>query len=470
MIPVMSGYQFLHIQSFSRKADAEGRTVDFVLAEAARRGDACQHVDSPSLPGIVFGLSVNDIRTLHDSRLADAHTTNRDGKSRKLRVDHHTLLTAVLSHPATVSEALDDPSIAAEVRRWEEMSVEWLQATWGDELASVIRHTDEEHCHLHAFIVPRGPEMRARMLHPGIAAKDLEKEAAIADGVDAKTANAIGDKAYKSALRGMQDSFWQSVGLPSGLARLGPARRRLTRAEWKAEQAGMAATAVALRVAHDAEERAVSAAKEAEAVTSEIDTRVRDAANLEARAKSAARRATQMVMDAKAAAANAKAASDAAEARRAEAERQARAISTKANRMVGQAKADSAKIVEAARHEAALVVRGAQRLGAWFGSVWFGLIGKAPSAIAREAAALARADERRLAEARLSAVREKSLRTESRLQATEQQLASVAQAVVRASTQRDELAATVASLRPAPTDSDLTLTPKPNFGGTNASE
>jgi len=465
----MSGYQFLHIQSFSRKADGEGRTVDFVLAEAARRGDACVHVDSPAPPEIVFGVSVDEVRALHDARLADAYTTNKDGKSRKLRVDHHTLLTAVLSHPATVLEARENQSAALEVRGWEERCVEWLRAEWGHALVSVIRHTDEAHCHLHAFIMPDGPEMRARMLHPGIAAKDLEKEAAIADGVDAKTANARGDKAYKSALRGMQDDFWQHVGLPSGLSRLGPARRRLTRAEWKAEQAGMAATATALRVAHDAEERAASAVQEAETVTTEMSVRVQEATGLEARAKTAAQRAAAMVANAKKAAADAKAIADAAEARKIEAEREARASSAKANRMMRQARADAAKIVDAARNEAALVAKSARRLGAWVGSLWFGVLGKSPSAIAREAATAARADERRLADARLAAARDEALRTESQLRATQQKLASVAQAVVRASAQRDELAATVASLRPAPVPTASALTPK-THGGPNASD
>jgi hypothetical protein len=168
----MSGYQFLHIESFSRKTDAGGRTVDFVFAEAARRGDACQHVETPAPPEVVFGMPVEEVRILHETRLAEARTTNREGKTRKLRVDQHTLMTAILSHPVTVAEARGDVVVRAEVLAWEARSVHWLQATWGTALVSVIRHVDEAHCHLHALILPDSHEMRARLLHPGIKAKD----------------------------------------------------------------------------------------------------------------------------------------------------------------------------------------------------------------------------------------------------------------------------------------------------------
>ena len=112
----MGGYQFLHIASFSRKSDAEGRITDFVLAKATRRGDACQHVDMPVPPEVVCGTAVEGVRTLHDARIADARTTSKDGRSRKLRVDHHTLMTAILSHPATVAETRNDPAVAADVQ------------------------------------------------------------------------------------------------------------------------------------------------------------------------------------------------------------------------------------------------------------------------------------------------------------------------------------------------------------------
>lgn len=444
----MGGYQFLHISSFSRKSDAEGRTVDFVLAEAARRGDACQHVEMAVRPEVIFGLAVNGVRELHDARVADARTTNVNGQSRKLRVDHHTLMTAIISHPVTVAEARENSALAADVRAWEERSIAWLQATWGESLVSVIRHVDEAHCHLHAFILPSGPEMRARMLHPGIAAKDSEKAAATDEGSDGKTANARGDAAYKSALRAMQDNFWHAVGLPSGLARLGPARRRLTRDEWRTEQAAAAATADALRITDEAQQRTVSAVKEAATIAGEADARFTAAADLEARARSAALRASVMVADAQKRAVEAQSAADAADVGRVEAERQARAVSAKARRVMQQAQGEARRIVRTARLEAAQAVRGARRVGAWLGSVWYGILGKAPATVARQAAGAARAEERKQNQTRVAAADAEADGLRDRLVATEGKLSTAAGAVATLGNERDRLAREVARLRP----------------------
>ncbi len=444
----MGGYQFLHIKSFSRKADAEGRTVDFVLAEAARRADACQHVETPAAPDVLFGQPVEDVRILHDARLAEARTTNKDGKSRKLRVDQHTLMTVVLSHPATVAEMRDSTAVAADVQAWEERSVAWLRAIWGETLVSVVRHTDEAHCHLHAFIVPDGPEMRARLLHPGIAAKDREKEAALAEGADAKTANARGDVAYKAALRAMQDDFWCSVGLPSGLARLGPARRRLTRSEWRTEQAAALATAHALQTAEEAKQTAEAAVRDAAMIEEAATARSSAAADLEARARAAAQRASGMVTTAREQAAAAQAAADEAEARRLEAERQARLASTRARTIMEQARAEARRVVGAARQEAAQVVQGARRMGAWFGAVWHGLRGASPAAAARKAAGEARAAERKLVHTCITSVEAEADRLRDRLRATEDRLASISGSTAALSAERDRLARELARLSP----------------------
>lgn len=48
-------------------------------------------------------------------------------------------------------------------------------------------------------------------------------------------------------MRRWQDDFFVHVGLKHGLARIGPARRRLTRSQWQAEQQVVRATAVCLQ-------------------------------------------------------------------------------------------------------------------------------------------------------------------------------------------------------------------------------
>ena len=155
------------------------------------------------------------------------------------------------------------PCGRGDVATWERRVVGWLRDQWGDDLAAVVRHTDEKYAHLHAYILPGDAEMRARRLHPGVSAKEAAKSEAVADGADAKTANGIGNRVYRAAMREMQDGFWRSVGIPCQLTRIGPARRRLTRAAWHAEKAGVAAAAEAIQVTHTARMEAEAAKQEA---------------------------------------------------------------------------------------------------------------------------------------------------------------------------------------------------------------
>ena len=57
--------------------------------------------------------------------------------------------------------------------------------------------------------------------------------------------------AYINAMRSMQDEFSKKVAMSHGLTRIGPGRRRLTRAQWKAEKAQAAFFADA-RAQHNA--------------------------------------------------------------------------------------------------------------------------------------------------------------------------------------------------------------------------
>ncbi len=129
-----------------------------------------------------------------------------------------------------------NPSLAEEVREWEARTVAWLCDQYGAALVSVVRHTDESHPHLHAFVLPDSPDMRAGSLHPGQEAKRKVIARGAADGEDGKALNRRADIAYRAAMREWQDSYWQTVGLACGLTRLGPGRRRLTREEWQAER------------------------------------------------------------------------------------------------------------------------------------------------------------------------------------------------------------------------------------------
>lgn len=231
------GYQFVHLESYSRKVDAKGRGTDFIFGEASRRPEASVHVANPTPPIIVHGLGLDQVQEMHDSAVASATVMVKGGKTRKLRSDQKTLHTVVASHPFTMDEIRADPDKRREAEAWEKRTVEWLQHQYGDDLKSVIRHEDESHYHLHAYVVPLSdPELKAAKFHPGVSAKREAMAAGPADGEDQKAVGKRANAAYKSAMRAWQDSYHEAVAVPCGLTRLGPKRRRLSRDEWQREQ------------------------------------------------------------------------------------------------------------------------------------------------------------------------------------------------------------------------------------------
>jgi hypothetical protein len=215
-------YQFAHMEIHSRKGGKSG-SVSYVLDEAERLEGACSHVSEPAPAELVFGIPLSELRAEHEARSAAACVTLKNGQTRKVRQDQNTMMSVVVSFPQHVGSA--DP---AALREWEERSVAWLRQELGPGLKSVVRHVDEAHPHLHAYALDEGLEMRVATLHPGAAAKT----AAMAAGGD----NKEGDRAYRQAMRQWQDRYWNDVGMPCGLARLGPGRRRLTRKAWKDEK------------------------------------------------------------------------------------------------------------------------------------------------------------------------------------------------------------------------------------------
>lgn len=230
------GYQFIHLETYSRKPDTSGRSADWVLAEARRDPSASLHVKAPQPPELVHGVSLEELQILHDELAGNAKTVLKNGKSRSIRKDQQSILTVVASYPTPTRELTEDPEGRESLIHWEKGTVAWLQSQYGDDLVTVIRHTDERYPHLHAYVVPRSdPELRALRLHPGHAAKRLVMDSE-ANAESKKELNRIGDRAYRQAMREWQDSYHQHVGIRSGLTRVGPKRRRLTRKAWHAEQ------------------------------------------------------------------------------------------------------------------------------------------------------------------------------------------------------------------------------------------
>lgn len=260
-------YTFAHLEIHSRKGGKSGSTSS-ILDEAERVPGASPHVPNPAPPEVVYGMTIEELRHLHDRRAEACHVTQSNGRTRKIRSTQNTLATVVMSFPDELATA--DP---AAVKDWERLNVAWLKAEYGERLKTVVRHVDEGHPHLHAYLLDDGPEMRASSLHPGFEAK----AAALAAGAT----NKAGDRAYRDAMRLWQDRYWEAVGLPCGLARIGPARRRLTRRGWRDEQDAVKAVATARKAAQDLKGRGAAY----------IDRTRREAAEITATARAQAAQA-----------------------------------------------------------------------------------------------------------------------------------------------------------------------------------
>lgn len=248
-------YQFAHFEMLSRKVlvkpsdkatKSKKWNIKETIDEATRRNpDACLHVENPGKPVLVFGQDLEALEREHERACDGAVDVQKNGKSRKIRSTQNTMACIVLSWPGEMGE---------DCKRWQSRSIKWLKDTYGDQLKTVIRHDDEAFPHLHAFIVP--DDLKAISLHPGDSAKQKAK----ADGLSPKEQN----EAYKQSFRDWQDSYWDKVGKPSGLTRIGPGRRRLTRDQWNQEKQQAKALAIALADGREVSKRVDVAKAKAE--------------------------------------------------------------------------------------------------------------------------------------------------------------------------------------------------------------
>ena len=228
---ITGGIQFVHIAVYSlhspkktsRGADRKWAVRD-VIAEASREPQACLHVPRPRPPHLLHGPSLAEL----EAEIGAIHARSRDAAGRRLRKDASVLLAGVASYPRG----------GIEHSYWRQSTLEWLQTEFGGHLRSVVEHTDEAHPHLHFYVVnPDGGNVKN--LHPGFRA---------AKGAQTPQEQRL---AYNTAMRAFQDRFWEHVAGPSGLARLGPGRQRMSRAQWTRVKFGLPAQAALLQRARE---------------------------------------------------------------------------------------------------------------------------------------------------------------------------------------------------------------------------
>ena len=205
-------HQFIHINSYSlttpKKAKEGGHSVRSIVGEANREPGNHPHVKEPQPPVLLHGKPLE----LLESTCETWASSMTDAKGRKLRKDALCLVAGVVSAPAEIGEGW---------QAFRDDSVAWLRKKYGDQLQTVVEHTDEDQPHLHFYVTP-APGQRFDTIHEGRAASDAIK------GTRVKATKEI---AYNAAMTRFQDDFSEAVALRHGMDRLGPGAPRVTRAE-----------------------------------------------------------------------------------------------------------------------------------------------------------------------------------------------------------------------------------------------
>lgn len=255
----MQGYQFGHIETWSRKGAARQNgqdpkvrrngqrawTVDQIIDEAAREPGASEHVGrNRREPTIIPGRcrSFDDLRNAHaeacrakkSSGYNSKTTGEKTSRTKAVRVDTHTLYTSVISLPVESAEALENEAVMAECRLAFDLAIRFEQRRLedaGGEFAMAVIHLDERHVHMHIYGLDR-QRGSVNGLHPGKAALDAFRAQHGALSSKGSDLSERSRRAYCDALREWQDDLHSEALGTLGMCRYGPRRARYSRAQW----------------------------------------------------------------------------------------------------------------------------------------------------------------------------------------------------------------------------------------------
>jgi len=220
----MKSAQFIHIETYSKKSakkketgnhksDVKQTTVKGVLSEARRDSGYTPHIDSPESPEQLYGCSMDDLEALVDEYHQNSYTIDKNGQKKGLRSDASVLLAGVISINREDEIIWND---------YKKDSLEFLKKKYGDNLKSVIEHTDEKNPHMHFYVTANVNE-KLNDLHDGkLAVSKLSKD-------EKKNQKAV----YIKSMTEFQDDFYNKVSKKYDLDRLGEKpRKRMHRKEY----------------------------------------------------------------------------------------------------------------------------------------------------------------------------------------------------------------------------------------------
>ena len=142
--------------------------ISKIIAETRRSPEASQHVINPLKPNLIYGIPLLELEAICYETASNA--TFKNGK--RIRKDTPVLLTIVASFPR---ETQLNNQLSYE--KWKVDTFNFTHSIYKSYLKSVVEHMDEEHPHLHFFILPSSG--RAKDIHPGYFAEKGIKDAKI---------------------------------------------------------------------------------------------------------------------------------------------------------------------------------------------------------------------------------------------------------------------------------------------------
>lgn len=244
-------YQFIRVEAYSSTQrwakTSHGRpdrghkkwSAKGVLDEASRVPSASRHIDNqPPQPPIWL---VGSRKAVEDAGEAWRKVTHVG--TRKARSDSPWLAAGVVSLPRGMQSVWED---------FRKQVVTWLQRRYKRYLRAVVQHLDEEHPHLHFYVVPE-PNESFGVVHEGYRAREEGRKCGHPG------------RFYVDAMRKYQDDFQNEFAWLFALNRLGPRCPRLTRKDWRkkkvfeaedAREEALAARAIAIALENEAKAKA----------------------------------------------------------------------------------------------------------------------------------------------------------------------------------------------------------------------
>lgn len=232
---INNSYQFIHIECYSINAakktrdNKKKRTVQEIINEVVREENYFSDLitEPHSFEDLEYwGEDPRNLVSMCQDVLDNPE--NKDPLGRKLRKDTTLLLAGVASYKCIENQTCQQTASSKHYKKWRAETIKFLRQEYGENLKTVVEHTDEAHPHLHFYVInPDGP---ATKLHDGWAAVENEKSSwiSIKDKTEQKREK---NRIYNTAMSNFQNKYNKFM-LPIGMLRIGPKRQRLTRSSY----------------------------------------------------------------------------------------------------------------------------------------------------------------------------------------------------------------------------------------------